>query len=183
MKRAIREHLRDFIAIIALFVAGLLVTGYILSQQQQPYPSWIPFLGDDRFELKAELSSAQAVTPGQGQTVNIAGVKAGDISEVELVDGNDVVTMLVEEQYAPILRSDATVLLRPRTGLQDMTLEIDTGRGGAPLEDGATIPLAQTKPNVQPDQILASLDDRVRASAPRSASIRSTATRAPTCNS
>ncbi|HEX5956168.1 MAG TPA: MCE family protein, partial [Solirubrobacterales bacterium] len=104
MKRAIREHLRDFIAIIALFVAGLLVTGYILSQQQQPYPSWIPFLGDDRFELKAELSSAQAVTPGQGQTVNIAGVKAGDISEVELVDGTAVVTMLVEEQYAPILR-------------------------------------------------------------------------------
>ncbi|MET0730606.1 MAG: MlaD family protein [Solirubrobacterales bacterium] len=163
MKRAIREHLRDFIAIIALFVAGLLVTGYILSQQQQPYPSWIPFLGDDRFELKAELSTAQAVTPGQGQTVNIAGVKAGDISEVELVDGRAVVTMLVEEQYAPILRSDATVLLRPRTGLQDMTLEIDTGRGGAPLEDGATIPLAQTKPNVQPDQILASLDGDTRA--------------------
>jgi len=163
MKRAIREHLRDFIAIAALFVIGLLVTGYILSQQQQPYPSWIPFLGDDRFELKAELSSAQAVTPGQGQTVNIAGVKAGDISDVELVDGKAVVTMLIEEQYAPILRSDATVLLRPRTGLQDMTLEVDPGRHGATLEDGATIPLSQTKPNVQPDQILASLDGDTRA--------------------
>ena len=32
-----------------------------------------------------------------------------------------------------------------------------------PLEDGATIPLAQTKPNVQPDQILASLDGDTRA--------------------
>ena len=74
------------------------MTGYVLSQQQQPYPSWIPFLGDDRFELKAELSTAQAVTPGQGQTVNIAGVKAGDISEVELVDGHAVVTMLVEAE-------------------------------------------------------------------------------------
>ena len=71
--------------------------------------------------------------------------------------------MLVEEQYAPILRSDATVLLRPRTGLQDMTLEVDPGRKGAPLEEGATIPLAQTKPNVQPDQILASLDGDTRA--------------------
>jgi phospholipid/cholesterol/gamma-HCH transport system substrate-binding protein len=163
MRRVIREHLRDFIAITALFVAGLVVTGYVLSQQQQPYPSWIPFLGDERFELKAELSTAQAVTPGQGQTVNIAGVKAGDISEVELVDGRAVVTMLVEEQYAPILRSDATVLLRPRTGLQDMTLEVDPGRKGARLEEGATIPLAQTKPNVQPDQILASLDGDTRA--------------------
>ena len=69
----------------ALLVVGpVRSTGYILSQQQQPYPSWVPFLGDDRFELKAELSTAQAVTPGQGQTVNIAGVKAGDISDVEL---------------------------------------------------------------------------------------------------
>ncbi len=163
MKRAIREHLRDFIAIAALFVVGVLVTGYILSQQQQPYPEWLPFLGDDRFELKAELSSAQAVTPGQGQTVNIAGVKAGDISDVELDQGTAVVTMLVEQQYAPLLRSNATVLLRPRTGLQDMTLEVDPGKGGQPLEEGATIPLAQTKPNVQPDQILASLDGDTRA--------------------
>jgi phospholipid/cholesterol/gamma-HCH transport system substrate-binding protein len=163
MKRAIREHLRDFIAIFALLFAGLAVTAYILSQQQQPYPSWIPILGDDRFELKAELSTAQAVTPGQGQTVNIAGVKAGDISDVELVNGKAVVTMLVEEQYAPLLRSDSTVLLRPRTGLQDMTMEIEAGKNGEPLEEGATIPLSQTEPNVQPDEILATLDGDTRA--------------------
>jgi phospholipid/cholesterol/gamma-HCH transport system substrate-binding protein len=163
MRRAIREHLRDFLAIGALFVAGLLVTVYILSQQQQPYPSWIPILGDDTFELKAELETAQAVTPGQGQTVNIAGVKAGDISGVELVGGRAVVTMLVEEQYAPLLRSDSTILMRPRTGLQDMTMEIDPGLEGEPLEEGATIPLSQTKPNVNPDEILASLDGDTRA--------------------
>ena len=139
------------------------MTAYILSQQQQPYPSWVPILGDDRFELKAELSTAQAVTPGQGQTVNIAGVKAGDISEVELVDGKAVVTMLVEEEFAPIVRSDSTVLLRPRTGLQDMTLEIEAGHEGEPLAEGATIPLSQTEPNVQPDQILATLDGDTRA--------------------
>ncbi|MFI5122920.1 MAG: MlaD family protein [Vicinamibacteria bacterium] len=163
MRKAIKDHLRDFIAIGALLVAGLLVTVYILSQQQQPYPSWIPILGDDRFELKAELSTAQAVTPGQGQTVNIAGVKVGDISDVELKDGKAVVTMLIEQQYAPILRSDSTVLLRPRTGLQDMTLEIEAGHKGEPLADGATIPLSQTEPNVQPDQILATLDGDTRA--------------------
>jgi phospholipid/cholesterol/gamma-HCH transport system substrate-binding protein len=163
MRRAIREHLRDFIAITALFFAGLLVTVYILSQQQQPYPEWVPILGDERFELKAELSTAQAVTPGQGQTVNIAGVKAGDISDVQLEDGAAVVTMLVEQKYAPLMRADTTVLLRPRTGLQDMTLELDPGNEGAQLEEGATIPLSQTKPNVQPDQILASLDGDTRA--------------------
>jgi len=162
MQRAIREHLRDFLAIGALIVVGLAVTLYILSQQQQPYPSWVPFLGDDRFELKAELETAQAVTPGQGQTVNIAGVKAGDISEVELEGGNAVVTMLIEEEYAPLIHEDATVLLRPRTGLQDMTLELDPGRKGETLEDGDLIPVSQTQPNVNPDQILESLDADTR---------------------
>ena len=162
MRRAIREHLTDFIAIAALLLAGLVVTGYILSQQQQPYPSWIPFLGDERFELKAELSTAQAVTPGQGQTVNISGVKAGDISEVELEDGKAVVTMLVEAQYADLIRSDATVLMRPRSGLQDMTMELDPGLEGEPVEEGTTIPLSQTEPNVNPDQILAALDRDTR---------------------
>ncbi len=163
MRRAIREHLRDFIAIAALFVVGIGITGYILSQQQQPYPSWIPFLGDDRFELKAELSTAQAVIPGQGQTVNIAGVKSGDITEVELVNGRAVVTMLVEQQYAELIHPDATILLRPRTGLQDMTLELDPGTEGEPVAEGTVIPESQTKPNVQPDQILASLDGDTQA--------------------
>lgn len=162
MRRVIREHLRDFIAVIGLFLVGLAVTGYVLSQQQQPYPSWIPLLGDDRFELKAELSTAQAVTPGQGQTVNISGVKAGDISNVELVDGKAVVTMLVEAKYADLIHPNATVLLRPRTGLQDMTMELDPGTGSQPIEEGTTIPLSQTEPNINPDQILAALDGDTR---------------------
>jgi phospholipid/cholesterol/gamma-HCH transport system substrate-binding protein len=163
MTRAIREHLRDFIAVAVLFVVGLAVTGLILSQQQAPYPEWIPFLGDERFELKAEFEPAQAVTPGQGQTVNIAGVEVGDVTEVELDGGNAVVTMAVQEEYAPLIRSDSTMLLRPRTGLQDMTIEIDTGSSGEQVEEGTTIPLSQTEPNVQPDQILASLDGDTRA--------------------
>ena len=94
--------------------------------------------------------------------MNISGVEAGDISEVELEDGKAVVTMLVEPKYAELIRSDATILLRPRTGLQDMTMEVDPGTDGEPIEEGATIPLSQTKPNVNPDQILASLDRDTR---------------------
>ena len=158
MMRAIREHAKEFLAIGALIVFGLITTVVILSQQQQPYPSWIPFLGDDTFELKADLETAQAVTPGQGQTVNIAGIKVGDLSEVELDDGRAVVTMLIDEQYRDVVRDDATVLLRPRTGLQDMTVEIDAGSGPAPIAEGETIPLASSEPNVNTDRILASLD-------------------------
>jgi phospholipid/cholesterol/gamma-HCH transport system substrate-binding protein len=158
MRRAIREHLRDFVAIVALVLIGLLVTGVILSQQRQPYPSWIPFLGDDQFELKVEIATAQAVTPGQGQTVNMAGVQVGDITEVELEDGRAIVTMGVDSEYQELIHEDATVLMRPRTGLQDMTMELDPGGSGEAVEEGYMIPLAQSEPNVNPDQILASLD-------------------------
>ncbi|HSJ18116.1 MAG TPA: MlaD family protein [Solirubrobacterales bacterium] len=163
MRRAIREHLRDFVAILALTLLALAVTVGILSQQQYPYPEWIPFLGKDRFELKAEFSTVQAVTPGQGQTVNIAGVKAGDVTEVNLEGGDAVVTMSMEEEYAPLVHEDATMLLRPRTGLQDMTLEMDPGTRGEAVEEGSTIPLSQTQPNIQPDEILATLDGDTQA--------------------
>lgn len=163
MKRAITDHLRAFVAVAVLMVAGLAVAGVILSNQQQPQPSWIPFLGDDQFELKAEFETAQAVTPGQGQTVNMAGVEVGDITGVELVGGRAVVTMGINEGYDELIGEDATMMLRPRTGLQDMTIEIDAGSFDDPVQEGATIPVSQTEPNVMPDQILASLDGDTRA--------------------
>ena len=163
MIKAIRDRSTDVIAIALLIVFGLAVTLFILSRQQQPYPSWLPVLGDDTFEVRAEFSNAQAVTPGQGQTVNISGIKVGDITEVSLEGGNAVVTMKVEDRYAPILRSDATALLRPRTGLQDMTVEVQPGTTAAsPLEEGGTIAVAGTDNNVQPYEILASLDRDTR---------------------
>jgi phospholipid/cholesterol/gamma-HCH transport system substrate-binding protein len=162
MRRAIREHLRDFLAILALFAVALLTTGIILARQGFTLPDWVPFVGSDRFELQAEFSTAQAVTPGQGQTVNIAGLKIGDITDVQLEDGNALVTMEIDNQYASLIHQDVTALLRPRTGLQDMTVELDPGRHEGEIAEGATIPVAQTKPNVQPDQILATLDADTR---------------------
>jgi phospholipid/cholesterol/gamma-HCH transport system substrate-binding protein len=163
VKRAIREHSRDFVAIAVLAVLALVATGVILVQQSANFPSWVPVLGGDHFELKAELSSAQAVTPGQGQSVNIAGIKVGTISRVDLEHGDAVVTMELENKYAPLIHRNATLLLRPRTGLQDMTLELDPGSGGTAVPEGWTVPLANTQPNVQPDQILATLDGDTRS--------------------
>ena len=162
MKRAIREHATEFIAILALIVFATAVTGYILANQQAPYPSWIPFLGEDTYELKADLETGQAITPGQGQTVNVAGIKVGDITDVELEDGHAVVTMLMEERYRGLIKDDATVLVRPRTGLQDMTLEVDPGVSETAMEEGDTVPLASTVRNVPPDEFLAALDGDTR---------------------
>jgi phospholipid/cholesterol/gamma-HCH transport system substrate-binding protein len=159
VKRAIREHSRDFIAILALVVFALASVGVILVEQRFTLPSWVPGIGSDRFELKAQISSGQAITPGQGQTVDIAGIKVGDISGVDLQSGVAVVTMQIEQRYAPLIHRDASILVRPRTGLADQTIELDPGKPAKPqIEEGTTIPLANTLPNVQPDELLASLD-------------------------
>jgi phospholipid/cholesterol/gamma-HCH transport system substrate-binding protein len=159
MKRAIREHSRDFVAIIALVVFALATVGVILVEQRFTLPSWFPAIGSDRFELQAELSSAQAITPGQGQTVNIAGIKVGDLSNVDLQNGAAVITMEIETRYAPLIHRDASILVRPRTGLADQTIELDPGSPGKPkMKEGTTLPLASTLPNVEPDEFLASLD-------------------------
>ena len=164
MKKALRTYTRDFIAVLVLAAIGIAALFVILSQQASALPSWFPFLGEDRFELRTELQTAQAVTPGQGQTVNLSGVKVGDVTKVELEDGVAVVTMQVENDIAPLIHEDATALLRPRTGLQDMVIEVDPGTDSSPsIPEGFTISLANSAPNVNFDQILASLDGDTRA--------------------
>ena len=81
--------------------------------------------------MKVELPTAQAVTPGQGQFVRVAGVKIGAIGQVELEDGHAVVHIEIDKKYEGLIREDATALLRPKTSLKDMFLEVDPGRGKA----------------------------------------------------
>ena len=44
-----------------------------------------------------------------------------------------------------------------------MTIQVDPGTDGQPVEEGTTLPLASSQPNVQPDQIFASLDGDTRS--------------------
>jgi phospholipid/cholesterol/gamma-HCH transport system substrate-binding protein len=159
MATAIRKHLRDFIAVAGLTVIALATT-YVLLQEQRLR---IPVLEEKPFQLKAEFETAQAVTPGQGQTVVVAGVKIGDISKVELDQGKAVVTMDIERRFLPIYR-DATALVRPRTGLQDVFIELDPGtRKAGEFDEGGTIELSNTEPQVNLDQILEFLDADTQA--------------------
>ena len=162
MRRAIRKHLRDFIALSVLFLIALAVSGYILSNQRLYLPAWVPGVGTEFYEVNAEFGTAQAVVPGQGQTVNIAGVAVGDLGEVKLRDGVAVVQMKIRQKYAPVYK-DAHVLLRPKTGLKDMTVELDPGNKSAgEIENKGTIPVDNSLPDVNLDEILSQLDRDTR---------------------
>jgi phospholipid/cholesterol/gamma-HCH transport system substrate-binding protein len=163
VKTAIRKHLRDFLAILVLLVIGLGVAAYITTNQRLYLPAWVPGVGTDFYELNAEFQTAQAVVPGQGQTVDIAGVPVGELGKVDLREGRAIVRMKIRKKYAPVYR-DASLLLRPKTGLKDMIIEMDPGTPAAgAFKEGETIPVTQTSPDVNLDEILSALDSDTRS--------------------
>jgi phospholipid/cholesterol/gamma-HCH transport system substrate-binding protein len=158
MRRQIVKHAREFGAIIGLAAVALLVAAYVLHNERLRFP-W----EGATFTLRAEFSTAQAVTPGQGQTVRVSGIRVGDITGVKLSQGRAIVTMALDPQYKDLVHSDASALLRPKTGLKDMFVELSPGTRRAPLvKAGWTLPIRNTLPDINPDEIYAALDNDTR---------------------
>jgi phospholipid/cholesterol/gamma-HCH transport system substrate-binding protein len=159
MKRAIRTHAGDFAAILVLLVLSIFVAGYILQKERLRFP----FLQSAPFTLNAEFSTAQAVTPGQGQSVRVSGVQIGQIGGVTLKNGMADVQMQIDEKYKKLIHTDASALLRPKTGLKDMFIEVNPGSKSAPVaKPGWTMQVSNTNPDVNVDEILSALDGDTR---------------------
>jgi phospholipid/cholesterol/gamma-HCH transport system substrate-binding protein len=160
---AIRKHLGDFVALAVLALIGIGVGAYILANQESR--PRVPLLEEKPYKIQVALSDAQAVLPAQGQSVRVAGVKVGLIGQVKLREGQAVVELNIDRKYIEDLelRTDTTALLRPRTGLKDMFIELEPGHRGEELSEGDTIPVANTAPDVDPDEILSALDSDTRS--------------------
>lgn len=152
----------DSIAIVVLAVVAIAMTLWIFTQQKAALPSWAPLVGEDFVHLSADFTSAQAVTPGQGQAVVIAGVRVGKVSSVDVEEGHAEIGMDVEPQYLELIHPDATLLLRPKTNLNDMVVEIDPGKARGHVEEGYNFPLSRTEPNVNFEAFLSVLDEDTR---------------------
>ena len=160
MKLAIKKHWGDVVAIVTLVVLSVVVAGYILEKERFHFR----LIQSTPFEVNAEFSTAQAVMPGQGQSVRVSGVQIGDIGGVSLKDGRAIVQLRISDSYRHLIHTDATALLRPRTGLKDMFVEVDPGSKTAPVvSPGFTIPVSNTSPDVNLDEVLSSLDSDTRA--------------------
>jgi phospholipid/cholesterol/gamma-HCH transport system substrate-binding protein len=161
----IRRYRTAFIAVVSMVLIAAFVGGYILSHQNLKLPGWVPVLGKNYFTLKADFQTAQAVAPGQGQAVTIAGAKVGEIASVNLDNGVAVVTMHLVPKYSRgRLYKNATMLLRPKTQLKDETIEVNPGTPSSGLlYSGATIPSSQTAPDGNLEEFLGALDAETRA--------------------
>jgi phospholipid/cholesterol/gamma-HCH transport system substrate-binding protein len=160
MKRAIEKNFKWVLTIVGLMAIAFGVATYILINQGNRLP-W----EEDTVRMTAVLDNAQAVTPGQGQQVQINGVQIGKIASVDLEDGRAVVGMDIEPQFVEdqVIRTDAQALLRPRTPLKDMFIQIVPGSMQRPAAgEGFQVPISRTMSDVDLDEILSTLDERTQ---------------------
>jgi phospholipid/cholesterol/gamma-HCH transport system substrate-binding protein len=162
--RHIRPHLLHLACLAAMIAISVGVAAYVTVHQRLRFP-W-----QDELQLYAEFDNAQAVTAGQGQTVDVAGVKIGEIGDVQLKEGRAVVRLdITEQDEVGSIYRNATLALRPKTGLNDMAVQMDPGRPDPALpdrgrlSDGDRIPIENTQANLNPDTTLAALDVDTRA--------------------
>ena len=127
---------------------------------------WLAFKGapwSNKWELRAVVR--QATELGPRSPVRIAGVEVGKVKDVEPGEGDtSVVTLALEDGALPI-HEDATLKVRPRIFLEgNFFVDLKPGSPGSPVVDeGHTLPVAQTAAPVQLDQILSTLQADTRA--------------------
>ena len=126
---------------------------------------WLAFKGapwSNKWELRAVVR--QATELGPRSPVRIAGVEVGKVKEVEAGEGEtSVVTLALEDDALPI-HEDATLKVRPRIFLEgNFFVDLKPGSPGSPVVDeGHTLPVAQTAAPVQLDQVLSTLQADTR---------------------
>jgi phospholipid/cholesterol/gamma-HCH transport system substrate-binding protein len=117
------------------------------------------------YQIKAVFENSNLVQPRS--PVRIAGVDVGKVVKVERYKDTklSLVTMEITDAGRPV-HDDATAKVRPRLFLEgNFYVDLEPGTpAGRELEDGDTLPAAQTANPVQLDQLLTALQSDTRES-------------------
>jgi phospholipid/cholesterol/gamma-HCH transport system substrate-binding protein len=148
---------RNSIVVLALILIAAVVGGIVLANQRFIAP-W-----DSRQIVYAAFEDTPGVSPGNGQEVRIAGVNVGDIVGDE-VDSHGQAVLKLSIEKGHTLYKNASLVLRPKSPLNEMYVEISPG--GPPAEvvpDNYAFPISNTVRPIQPDEVLDHLDDNAQA--------------------
>ncbi|HVK30479.1 MAG TPA: MlaD family protein [Nocardioides sp.] len=148
---------KNVITMALLLVLATAAGSWVLGNQRFTAP-WA-----DRFELAAEFEAVPGVAPGNGQEVRMYGVIVGQITDARVNDAGRAELVMSLDPGHPVYE-DARLVLRPKSPLNEMYVEIDPGTPDAGrVESGATLPVTNTERPVQVDEVLGHLDDRARS--------------------
>jgi phospholipid/cholesterol/gamma-HCH transport system substrate-binding protein len=115
-------------------------------------------LTNDPYTVDVVLPAATNLV--KGSEVEIDGATAGRVSDLEVRDGKAIVTVSLEDDYAP-LNDGTTARVSYKALLGERILELMPGEDSAPdLESGALV--EGTVDRVELDQVLAALDAPTR---------------------
>jgi len=118
--------------------------------------AWPP--GQD-YVLNASFKDANGVT--RGADVQIAGHNIGQVTGVQAVGNRSIVTMRINQQYAPI-HDGSIARIRYSTLLAQKYIELAPVSRGSTIQSGGTIPSTDTITPVDFDQFLSALDPQTR---------------------
>jgi virulence factor Mce-like protein len=116
-----------------------------------------------RFHLTGLFAGSPGLTTNA--PVRVAGYDVGRVTGLERGPGNTAEVHMELDHNAPPLYAGSTMRVRPRIFLEGgFYIDLQPGAPrGSKLDDGATIPLAQTAIAVQSDQPLSRFDSKARA--------------------
>lgn len=156
MKNLRREARWVWVIAAIMVIAGACAL-YLLSNQRVTNPF------DSSYTIKAEFENASATAPGLGAAVNVAGVKVGQISSVQLRDGRGLLGLAIDPGKLAKVYRGATARLVPNTPLKDMQVDLTPGdpRRGA-LREGEVISIGDTASPIDSDELLRALDSDTR---------------------
>ncbi len=147
---------KNVVVMVALVVVATIAGTWVLTNQRFTAP-WA-----DKFEFAAEFEAVPGVAPGNGQEVRMYGVIVGQITDARVNDQGRAELEMTLEPGHPVYEN-ATLVLRPKSPLNEMYVEIDPGGPPAEeVEEGTTLPVTNTERPVQLDEVLGHLDDGAR---------------------
>jgi phospholipid/cholesterol/gamma-HCH transport system substrate-binding protein len=126
--------------------------------------AWVLNIGG-RYTVKALFVDASQLV--KGDLVEVGGRPIGTVGDITLTDDNLAAIELdiTDDEYEP-LRAGAVARVRQvgQIGVTNRYVEIDPGpSSAAEIPDGGTLPTTQTRPNVDLDLVINSLDRETRA--------------------
>jgi hypothetical protein len=134
-------------------------TGCSIDPAQVPVPG--SSVGGDTYRLNIEFANALNL-PARARVI-ANGVRIGTLEHVTIIDGADGapghINALVEIKRSVRLPVSTTAQLRQKTLLGDMYIGLDVSARGSTgvLADGGVIPLDQTKPAMQVEDLMAGM--------------------------